>query len=142
MRNQTGKAFILLTDGVAFKDPVSIETAIEFAQRADTILYSIGLADPIAVYRPFRAALMGAAKERGKADLHRMAEETGGVSYEVKKNQTIGDIYAEIEEALRNQYSIGYTPPRAAPDGKYHRIKLIPKDRNLVVTTRNGYYSK
>lgn len=142
-RHQTGrKAFILLTDGVAFKDPVSMETAIESAQRADTLLYSIRLSGPIAAYRPFRAAIMEATKERGKADLHRMAEETGGVSYEVKKNQTVESIYAEIEEALRNQYSIGYTPPRPAPDGKYHRIKLIPKDHNLVVTTRAGYYSK
>jgi VWFA-related protein len=143
MLGQTGrKAFILLTDGVAFKDPTSIETAIEFAQRADTILYSIRFSDPIAAYRPVRAAILEAAKERGKAELERMAKETGGVSYEVKNNQTIETIYAEIEDALRNQYSIGYTPPRPAPDGKYHRIKLIPRNRSLVVVTRDGYYSK
>jgi len=48
MRGQTGrKAFILLTDGVAFKDPTSMETAIELAQRADTMLYSIRYSDPI-----------------------------------------------------------------------------------------------
>jgi VWFA-related protein len=143
MRNETGrKAFILLTDGVAFKDPVSIETAIESAQRADTILYSIRFSDPVAAYRPLRAAFLEAAKERGKTDLNRMAEETGGVTYEVKKNQTIETIYSEIEEALRNQYTIGYTPPRSAADGKFHKIKLIPKNRSLVVTTRTGYYSK
>jgi VWFA-related protein len=143
MRNQAGrKAFILLTDGVAFKDPTSMETSIEAAQRADTILYSIRFSDPIAAYRPFRAAILEAAKERGKDGLERMAKETGGVSYEVKKNQTIETIYAEIEEALRNQYSIGYTPPRQAPDGKFHKIRLIPKDRSLTVTTRTGYYAK
>jgi len=143
MRNQAGrKAFILLTDGVAFKDPVSIETAIESAQRADTILYSIRFSDPIAAYRPFRAAILEAAREHGKEGLERMARETGGVSYEVKKDRTIESIYSLIEEALRNQYSIGYTPPRQAPDGKFHKIKLIPKDRNLVVVTRTGYYSK
>lgn len=113
MRGQTGrKALILLTDGVAFKDPISMETAIEFAQRADTILYSIRFSDPIAAYRPFRAAILEAAKEHGKEGLERMAKETGGVSYEVKKNQTIEAIYSQIEEALRNQ-SVSDTRRRA-----------------------------
>jgi hypothetical protein len=47
-----------------------------------------------------------------------------------------------IENSLRNQYSIGYTPPRAAADGKYHKIKLTTDERHLVVDTRDGYYAK
>ena len=143
MNKQTGrKAAILLTDGVAYKDPASIESAIESAQRADTILYAIRFSDPVEAYRPLRAAILSAAKERGKQELQRMAKETGGVSYGVTKSQTIEVIYSQIEEALRNQYSIGYTPPRAAADGKYHKIKLVTKDRHLIVDTRNGYYAK
>jgi VWFA-related protein len=143
MRQQTGrKAFILLTDGVAFRDSTSIGTAIEYAQRADTIIFSIRFADPIAVYRPIRAAVLAAASERGKHGLRRMAKETGGVSYEVAKNQSIETIYTEIEDALRNQYSIGYTPGRANADGTYHKIKLTTRDRHLTVHTRDGYYAK
>ena len=143
MSKQTGrKAIILLTDGVAFKDPASIETAIESAQRADTILYSIRFSDPIAAYRPLRAAVLEAAKERGKQELERMAKETGGVSYAVTKSQTIEAIYTQIENALRNQYSIGYTPPRAAADGKYHKIKLTTRDHHLIVESRDGYYAR
>jgi VWFA-related protein len=143
MSNQPGrKAMILLTDGVAFKDPVSIESAVESAQRVDTILYSIRFSDPVEAYRPIRAAVLAAAKERGKQELERMAKETGGISYAVTKNQTIEAIYAEIENSLRNQYSIGYTPPRAAADGKYHRIKLTTNERHLIVDTRDGYYAK
>jgi VWFA-related protein len=144
MRAQTGrKAFILLTDGVAFKDPISLETAIEFAQRADTMVYSIRFSDHhVQFYRPVRAAIFAAASERGKQGLHRMAEETGGVSYEVTKSQSIEAIYSQIEEALRNQYSVGYTPGRLEADGKYHKIKLTAKDRRLIVNTRDGYYAK
>jgi VWFA-related protein len=143
MSNQSGrKAMILLTDGVAFKDPLSLESAVESAQRADTILYSIRFSDPVEAYRPIRAAVLAAAKERGKQELERMAKETGGVSYAVTKNQTIEAIYAEIENSLRNQYSIGYTPPRAAADGKYHKIKLTTNERHLIVDTRGGYYAK
>jgi VWFA-related protein len=143
MRQQPGrKAFILLTDGVAFRDPTSTGTAIEFAQRADTIIFPIRFSDPIAVYRPIRAAVLKAASERGKHGLQRMAKETGGVSYEVTKTESIEAIYSQIEDALRNQYSIGYTPPRTEADGKYHKIKLTTRDRHLTVHARDGYYSK
>lgn len=143
MKRQPGrKAFILLTDGVAFRDPISIGTAIEYAQRADTIVYSIRFSDPISPYRPLRAAVLGAMSERGKQGLRRMARETGGVSYEVTKSRSIEAIYSQIEDVLRNQYSIGYTPSRPQPDGNYHKIKLTTKDRHLVVTAREGYYAE
>jgi VWFA-related protein len=143
MKNLPGrKAFIALTDGVAFKDPTPIAVAIEYAQRADTIIYSIRYSDPTQVFLPIVGAIIAVAKERGKKGLHRMAEDTGGVTYEVTKGQSIEAIYAEIEEALRNQYGIGYTPPRLEGDGKYHNIKLTTKDRHLVVKARAGYYSK
>jgi VWFA-related protein len=142
MQNQTGrKAVILLTDGVAYKDPASIDTAIEFAQRADTIIYSIRFSNPVPI-GPLRAAFVASMKERGKLELERMARETGGVSFGVTKNRPIDAIYSEIEEALRNQYSIGYTPSRSIPDGKFHRIKLTTRDNHLVVTTREGYYAQ
>jgi len=142
MKKQQGrKALILLTDGVAYKDPTSLGTAIEFAQGADSIIYTIRFSDAVGFRGPVRTAIMASFKERGKQALERMAKETGGVAYEVSKNQSIEQIYSQIEDALRNQYSIGYTPPRTAPDGKYHKIKLITKDRNLIINTRDGYYS-
>ncbi len=142
MRGQSGrKALILLTDGVAYKDPISIGTAIEFAQRADTIIYSIRFSDPIPFAGLIRAGVRAAAKEHGKLELERMAKETGGVSYEVTKSQTIESIYSQIEDALRNQYGIGYTPERPSADGKYHKIKLTTRARHLIVGTRDGYYA-
>jgi len=143
MQNQPGrKAFILLTDGVAFKEPTPIVTAIEFAQRADTIIYSIRFSDPRDSFDPIRAAVLGIFKERGKQGLQRMARETGGISFEVTKDQSIEAIYSQIEEALRNQYSIGYTPERQFADGKYHKIKLTTTDPHLAVVARAGYYAK
>jgi VWFA-related protein len=143
MKQQTGrKAFILLTDGVAFRDDTSIGAAIEFAQRADTILYSIRFSDPSNAYRPVRAAVLAAAKEHGKEALARMAKETGGATFEVSKRQSIEDIYAQIEDGLRNQYSIGYTSERTGGPEGYRKIKLAVKDRKLAVTAREGYYAR
>ncbi len=136
------KAFILLSDGVAYKEPTSITTAIEYAQRADTIIYPIRFSDPVPFSHPVVGAILAIASEHGKHGLHRMANETGGAYFEVTASQSIEDIYSQIEEALRNQYSIGYTPARARPDGKYHKIKLTTKARHLTVNTRAGYYAK
>ncbi len=136
------KAFILLTDGVPYHEPTSITTAIEFAQRSDVIIYAVRFSDPIPLSRPVIGAILSLASEHGKQGLHRMVKETGGSYYEVTSGQTIEEIYSEIEDALRNQYGIGYTPPRTEPDGKYHKIKLTTKDRHLVVTARAGYYAK
>jgi VWFA-related protein len=135
------KAFILLSDGVAFKEHTSITTAIEYAQRADTIIYPIRFSDPVPLSRPVIGAILKIASEHGKQGLHRMSQETGGAYFEVTNNQSIEQIYWQIEEALRNQYNIGYTPGRAQPDGKYHKIKLTTKDAHLTVHARAGYYA-
>lgn len=135
------KAFIVLTDGVAFRDRTSITTAIEFAQRANTIIFPIRYSDPVPFYRPL-APLIGAVKEHGKQGLQRMATETGGISSEVTQNHSLAAIYSEIEDLLRNQYTLGFTPPRAEPDGKYHKLKLVAKDPRFTVISRAGYYSQ
>lgn len=134
MRRRTGrKAFVLLSDGVSFRDPASIGTAIEYAQRADTIVYSILFAEVGFRRRPGR--------KRGRDVMGRLARETGGAFFEVSSQQPIEKTYAEIEETLRNQYSIGYTPSKGAKDG-YRRIKLSVKRPNLIVQTRDGYYGE
>jgi VWFA-related protein len=143
MSKQSGrKAFILLTDGVSFRDETSIGTAVECAQRADTILYSIRFSDPIKAYRPVRAAILTTAKEHGKGALTRMAKETGGDTFEVSKRQSIDEIYKQIEGALRNQYSIGCTPDKSGTTAGYRKIKLSARDGKLVVTNRDGYYTR
>lgn len=57
------KAFILLSDGVAFKEPTSITTAIEYAQRADTIIYPIRFSDPVPFSHPVIGAILAIASE-------------------------------------------------------------------------------
>jgi VWFA-related protein len=143
LHGQSGrKAVILLTDGVAWKDPVSMDAAIDAAQRADAIIFSVRFSGPMRVARPVRVAVMAGLKQHGKANLEEMANATGGSSWEVKGDQTIEGIYSAIEDELRNQYSIGYDPGRPAPDGKFHRIQLTAKDKKLTVTTRAGYYAQ
>jgi len=143
MRRRTGrKAYILLSDGVAFRDHTPLETAIEYAQVADTLIYSILFADHPKIYRPGQAAVTGIAAKHGRDTMRRLAAETGGAYFEVTEQRPIEKIYAEIEDALRSQYSLGYTPGRADTNGKYRKIELTVKRPGLIVQTRDGYYPK
>jgi VWFA-related protein len=118
------KAFILLSDGGSFRDKTNLETAIEYAQRADTIIYSIlysginsaskarrRVGTIARIINPTGAVYFAIAK----SNMRRMALETGGAYFEISETRTIENAYAEIEDALRNQYSFGYTPERPAP---------------------------
>uniref|UniRef100_Q01YS5 von Willebrand factor, type A n=1 Tax=Solibacter usitatus (strain Ellin6076) TaxID=234267 RepID=Q01YS5_SOLUE len=143
MRPRKGrKAFIILSDGVSVRDTTTIGTAIEYAQRADTIIYSILFADHRGLRRPARKAAMGMRALQGKKAMQRLAQETGGEFFEVSASNPITRTYAAIEETLRNQYSIGYTPQAPGKSGQYRKIKLTTRQKGLTAQTRDGYYAK
>jgi VWFA-related protein len=143
MRKQQGrKAFVILSDGVDVHSQTTIVTAIEFAQRADTIIYSILFNKWPAIADPGSAVLKAVYDARGKRAMQRLARETGGAYFEVSGNRPIEKIYASIEEQLRNQYSIGYTPEPKDGRGGYRKIRLKTKQPGLLVQTRDGYYAE
>jgi VWFA-related protein len=161
MKKQQGrKALIILTDGVDHGSKESLNTAISSAQRADTAVYSILFADEDAYGSGGRGGYGGHGgyggggmgrggpgrypqqqRPDGKKVLERISKETGGQLFEVKKKLSIEQIYAQIEEELRNQYSLGYTPDRPNADGTYHLIHVTVNQKDLIVQAREGYYS-
>lgn len=154
MKKQHGrKAVIVLSDGVDTGSKVSITSAIESAQRADTLVYAILFADEEGYGSRgggFGGRGMGRrggypggrypqSRPDGKKILQQISKETGGGFFEVSKKQTVEQIYSRIEEELRNQYSLGYTPDKADPG--YHKITLAVKQKGLIVQARDGYYA-
>jgi VWFA-related protein len=138
MRRQTGrKAFVILSDGFDANSHTTIGTAIEYAQRADTIVYSILFRrnEPLKYYPP-----MLLYNARGERAMQRLARETGGAYFEVSAGNPIEKIYTSIEEQLRSQYSIGYTPQRKDAEGIYRAIRVTTTRSDLVVQTRAGYF--
>jgi VWFA-related protein len=82
------------------------------------------------------------ARPDGQKVLARISMETGGRVLEISKKLTINDAYARVQQDLRNQYTLGYTPDReGARADAYHRIHLTTKQKDLTVQARNGYYS-
>jgi len=170
MKKQQGrKALIILSDGVDRGSKESLQSALEAAQRADTVVYSIFFADNHqeeggGFGRPGRGWPGGGwpggggsggggrrgggqrspqeARPDGKKTLQRISKETGGRLYEVSKKETVDQIYASIAEELRTQYSLGYTPDKANDPAGYHKISLTAKEKNLTVQTRDGYYAE
>ena len=151
MKNQPGrKAVIVLSDGVDRGSKVSLDHAIETAQRADTVVYSILFKDEDA-QEHFGGFGGGMGRHGGyphpqedrpdgKKVLERLSKETGGRLFEVSKKEPVDQIYSEIANELRNQYNLGYTPDRVDLTG-YHKIHLTAKQKELVVRSREGYYA-
>jgi VWFA-related protein len=153
MRNQQGrKALVLLTDGDDNGSRVPLSQAIEAAQRADTLVYSIYFTSEEPVV--FNPGFGGGGRRRGgggyppqqmqrhdgKKILQQISRETGGGFFEVSKRTPIDQIYDHIEEELRNQYSIGYTSDSRDTGYAFRKISLAVKRKNLIVQTREGYY--
>jgi len=77
----------------------------------------------------------------GKKILEQISKQTGGRLFEVSKKLPIEQIYAQFQDELRNQYSLGYTPDRAEIGAGYHKILLTTKQKDLIVQARDGYYA-
>ena len=76
----------------------------------------------------------------GRRVLQRLSQETGGHFFEVSKKESVAAIYKQVQDELRNQYSLGFSPETAQQSTGYHKILLAAKPKDLVVQTRQGYY--
>jgi VWFA-related protein len=133
MEKQEGrKALILLGDGGHVG--IRLAKAVEAAQMADTLIYGIFIYD-----RGFQGfGGSGYDRTQDMINLQRISSETGGSCFEVTKKAPLEQICGTIEEELRSQYSLGYTPDSKARKG-YRTIKVDVRKKGLVVRGRHGY---
>ncbi len=135
LREQQGrKAILLLSDGNDYGSKLGSSAAVEEAQRADSLIYSILYADET----PARA---DALRKRGGNALRELSGETGGAMFEVSDKHPVHWVFGQIEEELRNQYSLGFTPAFGA-DAEFRPIEVRVRDKKLSVRARKGYYPK
>jgi Ca-activated chloride channel homolog len=128
---QTGpvrRAIILLSDGEDNLSHVTREEAIEMAQRADVIVYTI-------------STNISGMKGNGDKVLERIAEATGGRSFFPFQMREMSDAFLSIQEELRSQYAIGYKPEGFVADGRFRTIEILAQERGLKVRTKKGYYA-
>ena len=129
----TRRAIILLSDGEDTISQVKMHEAIERAQKADALIYTIGIGDS------YQFGVNEGA-------LRKLAEHTGGRAYFPRNEGELRDAFTQIQRDLREQYLVAYAPSNKARDGSYRRIQielLNPDQRKqLKLNHRTGYFAK
>ena len=132
--NQRRRAIILLTDGRDSTSRLSRSEAINRALDAETVIYAIGIGD----------------KKYGGVDrdeLNTVANATGGRAFFPKLETDLTSAFGEIEQELRSQYLIAYSPTNKNRDGSYRQMRIeitnpeLQKEQ-LKLRHRPGYFAK
>ena len=132
LKHEVGrKAIVLITDGVDQGSSYDVRQAIEAAHKSDTIIYSIHYMDPRA-YGYFGAS---------DGDLKKMSEETGGRMFRVDRKNSLQDIFSQIQQEMRSQYALTYTPTNDIRDGGFRKLEIRSARKDVKIQTRKGYYA-
>jgi len=134
------KTIVVITDGDDTGSKTPRDKATEAAQKADTIIYFIDYEDPRYHGGGFGTIRIGGGGS-GDADMHRMSSETGGRVFRVDRKNSLDDIFKDLQDEMRSQYSIAYTSPHPEKDGSYHKIEIRTTNKDYKVQARKGYYA-
>jgi len=129
------KAIILITDGVDVGSKSHIADAIDAAQKADAIVYSIYYVDPKAYGAPTRMI------QPGQIVLQEMSEQTGGRFFRVDRQNSLNKIFDAIQLEMRSQYALEFVSSDDTRDGRYRRLEVLLRDPSLKAQARKGYYA-
>jgi Ca-activated chloride channel homolog len=122
------KAMILISDGDDNQSRVRPDEAIKMCQRAETIIYAVSTN-----WTPSRG--------RGDKVLTDMAEETGGKVFFPPSVEEMSTSFKSIQEELRSQYALTYTPADFRYDGAFRTIYLYCNDRRYLARAKKGYFA-
>jgi VWFA-related protein len=127
-REPVRKAMVLISDGEDNQSRVHPDEAIKECQRAETIIYAIST---------------NWTPSRGKGDkaLTDMAEATGGTVFFPPSVEEMSNSFKNIEEELRSQYVLNYSPADFKANGAFRTIYLYCNDRRYQVRARKGYFA-
>ena len=135
LKPQVGrKAAVLITDGNDVGSKLKDDDAIAEAHRTDTVIYSVRYFDRDAYFQ------YGAMGGGGSGALKKLSRETGGNMFEVSRKRTLNDIFEEINNELRNQYSLGYSPKKDLSVQGFRKVEVKVKHKGYQVQAREGYY--
>ena len=122
------RALIILSDGEDNQSEHSRTQAIEMAQRAQVIIYTISTDDSGLILR-------------GDKILQQLSDATGGRAFFPFKMKDIKSSFSAIEDELRSQYVVSYHPADFDADGRYRSIEITALKKDLQVRARKGYFA-
>jgi Ca-activated chloride channel family protein len=139
------RVLVVISDGDDNSSNRSRGAAVEMAQRAGVIIYTISSSTQwVDVSQDFdssKGVNRKYAKTEGDHVLEQMADETGGRAFFPYRVDDLGQAFMDIGDELRHQYALAYSPAGRVADGKFHKIQIEVDQKNLAVRSRKGYYS-
>jgi Ca-activated chloride channel family protein len=124
------RAMVILSDGEDNDSRYSREQALEMAQRADTVIYTI-------------STNVSHIETEGDKVMRYLADQTGGASFFPFEAKDLNQSFENVANELRHQYNLFYRPEPLNNDGKFHMVTIKVKgQRGLIVRARKGYYAR
>jgi Ca-activated chloride channel family protein len=132
---QTRRAIILMTDGYNTSGKMKLQDAVDRAIKNDTLVFVIGVGDSFS----YQGVDEGSIKK--------LAERTGGRAYVPHNEDEMHKAFAQIQQELREQYLIAYSPTNKKHDGTFRKLQIdianpALKDQKIKLTYRQGYFAK
>lgn len=124
------KLIILISDGDDTASRYSLAHALTTVQKNDVIIYAISINRT--------ADAKSADRDRGDKAIKQMVDETGGRAYFPTKLSDLSAEFKKIEQELRSQYALSYTPVNPF-DGTYRKLRVEMVDKKHKARTRAGY---
>src|SRR5688572_1140182 len=116
------KAIVLISDGDDTTSDYNMSKAMIAVQRSNAVIYAI-------------------SNGGDSGTMRRMAEDTGGAFFRVREAGDFEKVFKQIALELRTQYSLSYRSNNLTRDGAFRRIKILPKDSDIRIRARRGYYA-
>jgi len=126
------RIIVMITDGDDTSSRLSMNTALEDAQRNDVIIYAISTNS---------TGLGGEKNKKGDDVLKRFTETTGGKVFFPDKLEDLSSNFNSIRQELRFQYALAYSPTNLLRDGAFRRIRIEPANKDHVARARTGYFA-
>jgi VWFA-related protein len=126
------KAIILISDGQDTTSKIRMNEALLAAHQSDAVIYSISNR---------LGGFFDVPGSGAPATLKRFSLETGGTIFFVGGRTELTEVFAQIGDELRSQYSLAYTSSNAARDGRYRHVRIVSKDPTYTIKARQGYYA-
>jgi Ca-activated chloride channel homolog len=124
------RAMVILSDGDDNQSRYSRDQALEMAQKADVVIYTISTNN-------------SHITTDGDKIMHYFADQTGGTAFFPFQASDLNQSFENIANELRHQYNLFYRPEPEHDDGMYHSVDIKVKGRkDLIVRARKGYYAK
>jgi len=124
------KVVLVFTDGDDTYSKTGFGTVLDHAKENDVMVYAIGLQSTY-----FNGQRM--VRSQPDRSLKKIAEETGGGYFELKKTDELAPTFTRVAQELHSQYVIGFAPTQL--DGRVHKLAVKMKQAGMTARARRSY---